>query len=597
MQLTSPRSVAAIALLAVLGGALYGWWRTAPVAVPARASRAGTARSDQRAIVDRSQLDAADRLLPLASSVQEQRVAENAVAAADHLLDLAYVDALREATEHPAPLSAAAQAGQARIDAAAQRLVADNIRVQQLDNVAGKAKGADAGAVEGELALAHAQFEIDQDEFNQAERDLVDAGGDLRARIQMLVAEHQSAAPKAATPAAVLPSGPGLIHQVARWLALREKDGALAAARARVADTVATLAAQRAELVARIAARRPGAPGAAEAGVAAVTPRAPEVSAALLAAAQQLAADQKTLVSVDNRNIAARELVGHYDDWRALAAAQTTLAVHAVLLSVALIFAACLLLLFLGGWLNAAFGRLKVDRRQVEALHTATTVTLRVAAVMLVALVVVGPPTQLGTFLGLTGAGLTVALKDFLVAFAGWLVLMGRNGIRLGDWVEIDGVTGEVVQLGMFHTVLLETGNWNDSGHPTGRRVTFTNSFAIQGHYFNFSTTGQWLWDELQLVVPSDQDLYAVVETISQAVKTATAANARAAEEEWRRAAPSRRTSGFTADPAINVRPVLGGTEISLRYITRASERHELRGKLYQSAVDLLRHKPGAAGS
>src|SRR5205814_1267265 len=83
------------------------------------------------------------------------------------------------------------------------------------------------------------------------------------------------------------------------------------------------------------------------------------------------------------------------------------------------------------------------------------------------------------------------------VGFIGWFVLMGRNGIRLGDWVEINGVTGEVIELGMFHTVLLETGNWTDSGHPTGRRVTFTNGFAIEGHYFNFSTSGQWLWDEI----------------------------------------------------------------------------------------------------
>jgi len=609
MQMNSPRAALAIVLLAALGASVYGWWSTAPV--PGQAPRAGVARSDARPLVDRSALDTANRLLPLAGSADEQRIAENAVAAADRLLDLAYADALRDATEHPAPLSAEAKAAQARIDAAAQRLVLDNAQILELGAAAAKAKGGQDGALEGELALAHAQFEVDQDEFNQAERDLVAAGGDLRARIQMLVAEHQSAAPKATAPAAVLPSGPGLVHDLARWFALRQKDQALAAAHAQAAATVAALATQHAALIRRIAmpaadAATSAASGAAitgtatmgtaTTGAAVAAPRAPEVSAALLAAARQVSADQKTLASVDNRSAMAQELARLYDDWRALAAGQATQAVHRMLLAVALILAVCVLLLFFDGWLRAAFGRLQLDRRQVEALRAATTVTLRVAAVVCIALVVIGPPTQLGTFLGLTGAGLTVALKDFLVAFVGWLVLMGRNGIRLGDWVEIDGVTGEVVQLGMFHTVLLETGNWTDSGHPTGRRVTFTNSFAIQGHYFNFSTTGQWLWDELRLVVPADQDLYAVVEAITQAVKAATADNARAAEEEWRRAAPSRKTSGFTAEPAINVKPVLGGTEISLRYITRANERYALRSKLYQSAVDLLRYKPGAAG-
>jgi len=46
------------------------------------------------------------------------------------------------------------------------------------------------------------------------------------------------------------------------------------------------------------------------------------------------------------------------------------------------------------------------------------------------------------------------------VAFIGWLVLMGKNGIRLGDWVEINGVTGEVVELNMFSHRAARNGNW-----------------------------------------------------------------------------------------------------------------------------------------
>jgi small-conductance mechanosensitive channel len=208
--------------------------------------------------------------------------------------------------------------------------------------------------------------------------------------------------------------------------------------------------------------------------------------------------------------------------------------------------------------------------------------------VLLILLVIFGPPGQLGTFLGLAGAGLTVALKDFIVGFFGWFVLMGKNGIRLGDWVEINGVTGEVVELGMFHTVLLETGNWTDSSHPTGRRVTFTNSFAIEGHYFNFSTSGQWLWDELQIVLPSGHNPYPIVDALQKKVLEATSEGARQAEQEWQSAAKSRDLSSLSVAPAINVKPVIGGTEISVRYITQANERSHLRAKLNQAAVDLL---------
>jgi small-conductance mechanosensitive channel len=203
-------------------------------------------------------------------------------------------------------------------------------------------------------------------------------------------------------------------------------------------------------------------------------------------------------------------------------------------------------------------------------------------------LVLIGLPGQLGTMLGIVGAGLTVALKDFIVAFIGWLVLMGKNGIRLGDWVEINGVSGEVVELGMFHTVLLETGNWTDAGHPTGRRVTFTNSFAIQGHYFNFSTSGQWLWDEVLVLVPYQRDPHPIADTLYKEVLEATTESSTQAEHEWQATVSGRRGATISAAPGISIRPAVGGVEVAVRYVTRASERFGVRAKLYKSAVEIL---------
>src|SRR6266446_783578 len=146
-------------------------------------------------------------------------------------------------------------------------------------------------------------------------------------------------------------------------------------------------------------------------------------------------------------------------------------------------------------------------------------------------------------------------------------------------------------QIKTLHTVLLETGNWTDSGHPTGRRVTFTNSFAIEGHYFNFSTSGQWLWDELQVILPAGQDPYPMIEEIRNKVLDATKESAKQAEDEWRRASRSREMSSFSVAPALSVKPVVGGIEVAVRYITRANERYQLRAKLYQAIVEMLGRK------
>jgi small-conductance mechanosensitive channel len=259
-----------------------------------------------------------------------------------------------------------------------------------------------------------------------------------------------------------------------------------------------------------------------------------------------------------------------------------------MLIGAVIVLGIALVGLFFNTWVEKLLGKTHLDLRQVLTLKATVRLAVQVVAVLLILLVIFGPPNQLGTFLGLAGAGLTVALKDFIVSFLGWFVLMRKNGIRLGDWVEINGVTGEVIEIGLFHTVLMETGNWTDSGHPTGRRVTFTNSYAIEGHYFNFSTSGQWLWDELQLVLPAGDDPYPVIDAIQKRVVKETEASAKEAARELKSAAGNRDIGSFSAEPSINLRPVLGGIELSVRYITQANQRSLLRTKLNQAAVELL---------
>jgi small-conductance mechanosensitive channel len=234
------------------------------------------------------------------------------------------------------------------------------------------------------------------------------------------------------------------------------------------------------------------------------------------------------------------------------------------------------------------------ERVRVETLRTVARVGVNLVTLLLALFVAFGLPGQATTVLGLAGAGLTVALKDFIVAFFGWFILMGRNGIRVGDWVEIEGVGGEVVEIGLFHTVLLETGSWSDAGHPTGRRVSFVNSFAIEGHYFNFSTSGQWMWDELRLLVPLGRDPYPVIDGVQRLVEKETEANAKAAESEWRSTASRYRVQAFSATPGIHVVPTGNGIEVAVRYLTRAHERHESRRRLYQAVLELMHGKRGA---
>jgi small-conductance mechanosensitive channel len=530
----------------------------------------------------------------MATTPEEKPFAEQALALGDHEMDLAFAAAVLDAQQHPPVLSAEAKAIQARLQKAEDVLDASKKHVDALTAADAKASGSKKDALDDQLDLAKAQLELDQDEVDEAKQDLSHAGGDPQGRIQAMVEEHEAAS-HSSDSTHINVSEPaearGLIHLVQQWSAWHQKQLQLWRAKHDAEAAAASFSAKHAALEKQVSAQRQQRQQSSQ------TPAPPqthaaaenrEESAALAKITRLRAADQKALTTLDKQIADETQLADVYANWISVVAAKQRAVLHRGMMGIVIILGILLVGVFFDGWLERLLGKTSLDRRQVETLRAVTRVSLQVLAVLFVLLVIFGPPSQLGTFLGLAGAGLTVALKDFIVGFLGWFVLMGKNGIRLGDWVEINGVTGEVVELGMFHTVLLETGNWTDSSHPTGRRVTFTNSFAIEGHYFNFSTSGQWLWDELQIVVPLGQDPYPVVDAIQKKVVEATAEGALQAEKEWKGTPKSRGMTSQTAAPAINIKPVVGGIEIVVRYITRANERYQLRAKLYEAAVGLL---------
>jgi small-conductance mechanosensitive channel len=596
------QKIAAIVLVVLLGATAYGLFRTA---APAGGGLPGSLKKmtgEQAALVDRSSLKTAEELAKLADHPEEQALSKEAIRLADHGLDLAFDAALRDADAHPPVLSAEAKQIQARLEKAQKLQQADQALADRLTAEEAKASGVKKNALDDRLNEVKAQLESDDDEVDDATQDLTRAGGNAKERVAQMKQEHEATSKEVDTAVQKYPVPPpeefGLIHRYQQWSVLHQERKLVSQAKQAAQAAAAALAAKHDALDARIEAAKKATPQmaahvkSADAQTADAGPRkedrSHEESAAALARMKEIVADQKVLTSFDKRADYEKQLAAVYGQWSEVAAARQRGVVHRALQSVLIVVGIAIIGLFFDTWLERLLGKTSLDRRQVETLRTVTRVTVQVLAVLFILLVIFGPPNQLGTFLGLAGAGLTVALKDFIVGFLGWFVLMGKNGIRLGDWVEINGVTGEVVELGMFHTVLLETGNWTDSGHPTGRRVTFTNSFAIEGHYFNFSTSGQWLWDELQVVLPTGQDPYPMVAAIQKKVQEATSEGAQQAEQEWKTAASSRDMSTMTAAPAINVKPVVGGVEISVRYITRANERYQLRAKLYQAAVDLL---------
>jgi small-conductance mechanosensitive channel len=527
-------------------------------------------------LIDRRPLQIAQRLAARATTADEQELAREAVRIGDHSVDLAFTIALLQAAEHPVDSNPEIRPIRERMQAAERQVADDSIRLARLTSPRRGAGPTGSEPSETQVELLKAQLDLHRGDLADARDDLLRAGGDPAGRIRQMVADHDSAdhAASAAKPAASDSARRstgyrGLVGHFEQWRRVWRRQKALNRAQQEATTGIGTLTTQRAEFAQHVEQVQAG------------------TAEDSLTKTRHLGADQKVLAAMTRRVEDQVALLDVYSRWSSLIASQRRAALHDVFLDLAWVLLILVAVVGLSAWLERLFTRLTSERRRLHTLRTMARFALRGLALLGLALVLVGPPSQVATVIGLAGAGLTVALKDFIVGFFGWFALMGRNGIRLGDWVEIKGVSGEVIEISPFHTVLLETGNWTDAGHPTGRKVTFSNSFAIEGHYFNFSTSGQWLWDEVEFVVPT-ADAPPIIEAIRKIVTEETAENARTAEEEWSRAATARAVSSFSAEPAIDVRPIAGGMRVMVRYITRANERHRLRTRLYQAVVELL---------
>jgi len=595
-----------IGLLTLATAALVGLFltgRSSNTEVTVQGGRVPAAA--QEPLVDQQTLGTAQKLAVLAATSEEVQLARDAARVADHEVDLDFAGALRRANHQPGSETGEIHALRERIRQIEAQIKADEAKVKQLTAQAASAKEGDQENLQTQIELAQAELALDQDEVADAQEDLVRAGGDERSRLQRLVKEHESAQhanegttqsnSRSSSPADVAFSQGSLLAHWSNWRTLaghwaqllQAKQDALnnAAALSRNHDALErhvgeeqsqkqALAAQAASLL--------------KADKTESDANSKQAAASALSSLHRLSADEKSLADLDKRIQDLRELGAIYDRWSASVERRERASLHDLIKSALWIILTVLAVVVLDRLIDRSLTRITLEHKQQITLRGITRFTVQVLAVLAILLVIFGSPNQVSTILGLAGAGLTVALKDFIVSFFGWFVLMGRNGIRVGDWVEINGVRGEVIEVGLLRTVLFETGNWTSLGQLTGRQVAFLNSFAVEGHYFNFTTSGQWLWDEIQVLIPWGVDPSPIIEKISEMVETETEQSARTAEQEWQHATRRYGVKPFSATPTANVRSTDEGVQVVVRYITRASQRAELRSRLHQAAVELI---------
>ena len=442
------------ALMAVVlvAMALTGGW--AMYFRPTRRAPAATTASSR---VDQRPLTTAQALAQLAATANERQFAQDALRLGDHSVDLNFAAALEEAAENPTSANAQNSAISQRIKSAQDAVDTDNDRVTELTRRLAAAPAAGKSEIQNQIALEQAQLALDQDALQDAQQDMARAGGDSQAEIQKILDEHKASEASSAAAGVVgadassieLTRARNIEAEVLAWLSLRSKDAQLLQAQQDATDRANALNVSHDALEKKLAAEDQQ-----------NTASHPELNALpgavatkpgdALALIHRMTQDQKDLSSFDTRIGTEMQLAAVYGSWARVVEARKQVFLRRFLMSFFWILLITIFVLALHRWIKHLFEIVGLERRQLHTLRAVVLFAVQAVGFAVILIIIFGVPTNFATAIGLVGAGLAVGMQDFIVGFFGWFILIGKDGIRTGDWVEINGVGGEVVELGLF---------------------------------------------------------------------------------------------------------------------------------------------------
>jgi small-conductance mechanosensitive channel len=201
--------------------------------------------------------------------------------------------------------------------------------------------------------------------------------------------------------------------------------------------------------------------------------------------------------------------------------------------------------------------------------------------------------STLVVFFGIIGAGLAIALQDVVRNFAGSISIILSGAYTVGDRIEIDGRYGDVMDIGIMITTLMELRSWVDGDQATGRLTIVPNGKVITAPVNNYTKDHSFIWDEIQVPVTYRSDWKRAIEIISSIAQHETAEINRLAEIEIGEIGEKYYLPKRDIQPAVYIRLTDNWILLSARYVTNARERRIMHARLSRLILEAIEKEKG----
>ena len=200
----------------------------------------------------------------------------------------------------------------------------------------------------------------------------------------------------------------------------------------------------------------------------------------------------------------------------------------------------------------------------------------------------------ISTALGVAGAGVAFALQEVIASFAGWLAIMFGGFFRTGDRVQLGGIKGDVMDIGVLRTTIMETGQWVDGDLYNGRIVMIANSYVFKEPVFNYSGDFPFLWDEITIPIQYGSDYDLTTQILNEVGNEVLGELPLESHQNWKHLQQTYRLEDAQTEPMVSLVANDNWVQFTLRYVVPFKRRRATKTALFTAILKKIEATNGA---
>ena len=234
---------------------------------------------------------------------------------------------------------------------------------------------------------------------------------------------------------------------------------------------------------------------------------------------------------------------------------------------------------------------IRLINRRVEDFNTrhksrkAIVYGATAAAIIILIVIWIENLRTFGVALGFFTAALALAMTNVILCFVGWVYILMRRPFDIGDRIEIEGTKGDVIDIRIFHTVLLEVGNWSGGEQSTGRMLYIPNSAAFTRNIFNYTLGFPFIWNEIFVTITFESNWQKAKEILLKHGKVESEKMQEQVSRLVKRMVKSYPIYFRHLSPIVYTKIAQSGVRLELRYLTDVRDRRGTESKINEAVL------------